>query len=61
LYSAPNTVGMMISRMMALVGHVGDMEKMRNYYKIEVGEPEGKRPLGRSRRKWEDSIKMDFR
>jgi hypothetical protein len=34
---------------------------MRNAHKIFVGEPEGKRPLGRSRRRWEDNIKMDLR
>jgi hypothetical protein len=33
----------------------------RNAYRILVGKPEGKRPLGRQRRKWVDNIKMDFR
>ena len=36
------------------------MEKLRGVYKVLVGKPEGKRPLGRSRRRWEDSIKMDL-
>jgi hypothetical protein len=34
---------------------------MRNAYKILVGKPEGKRPLGRHRRRWEDNIRMDLR
>jgi len=34
---------------------------MRNAYKILVGKPEGKRPLGRPRRRWEDNIRMDLR
>jgi hypothetical protein len=37
------------------------MEEKRNVYRILVGKPEGKRPLGRSRRKWADNIKMDLR
>ena len=37
------------------------MEKSRNAYRILVGKPEGKRPLGRPRRRWEDNIKMDLR
>ena len=36
------------------------MEEGRGLYKVLVGKPEGKRPLGRSRRRWEDNIKMDF-
>jgi hypothetical protein len=37
------------------------MEKKRNSYRILVGKPEGKRPLGRPRRRWVDNIKMDLR
>jgi hypothetical protein len=37
------------------------MREKRNAYRILVGKPEGKRPLGRSRRRWEDNIKMDLR
>ena len=37
------------------------MEKSRNEYRISVGKPEGKRPLERPRRRWEDNIKMDLR
>jgi hypothetical protein len=36
-------------------------EEKRNAYRILVGKPEGKRPLGRQRRRWEDNIKMDLR
>jgi hypothetical protein len=36
------------------------MEKGRGVYRVWVGKPEGKRPLGRPRRKWEDNIKMDL-
>jgi hypothetical protein len=37
------------------------MGELRNAYKILVGKPEGKRPLGRNKRRWEDNIKMDLR
>jgi hypothetical protein len=37
------------------------MEEGRKVYKVLVGKPEGKRPLGRPRCRWEDGIKMDFR
>ena len=37
------------------------MEQSRNAYRVLVGKPEGERPLGRSRRRWEDNIKMDLR
>ena len=37
------------------------MEQSRNAYRVLVGKPEGKRPLGRTRRKWEENIKMDLR
>jgi len=41
--------------------HVACMGEMRNAYEILVGKPERKRPLGRSRRGWEDNIRMDLR
>ena len=41
-------------------GHVVRMGERRGVYRVLVGEPEGKRPLGRPRRRWEDNIKMDF-
>ena len=41
------------------MGHVARMVE-RSVYRVLVGEPEGKRPLGRPRRRWEDNIKMDL-
>jgi hypothetical protein len=49
------------SRRMRRVGHVAHMGEGRGVYRVLVGRPEGKRPLGRPRRKWEDNIKMDIR
>ena len=40
---------------------VARIEQSRNVYRILVGKPEGKRPLGKPRRRWENNIKMDFR
>jgi len=42
-------------------GHVARMEEGRDVYRVLVGKPEGRRPLGRSRRRWEDNIRMDLR
>jgi hypothetical protein len=52
---------MIKSRRMRFEGHAARMEKKRNAYKISVGNPVGKRPQGKSRLKWEDNIRMDFR
>ena len=41
-------------------GHMARMEEGRGVHKVLVGKPEGKRPLGRPRHRWEDNIKMDF-
>jgi hypothetical protein len=60
LYSSPNIIGMMKSRRMRWVGHVRMGEK-RNAYRILVQKPEGKRPLGRLRRRGVDNIKMGVR
>jgi hypothetical protein len=46
---------------MGWVGHVALMGEKRSAYRNLVGKPEGKRPIGRPRRRWDDSIKMDFR
>jgi hypothetical protein len=46
---------------MRWAGHVGRMGAKRNAYRILVGKPEGKRPLGRPRCRWVDSTKMDLR
>jgi hypothetical protein len=48
------------SRRMRWAGHVARMGDKRNAYRILVGKPEGKGPLGRPRRKWVDNIKMDL-
>jgi hypothetical protein len=61
LYSSPNIVRMIKSRRMRWVGHVARMGEGRGVYRVLVGKPEGKRPLGRSRRRWEDNIKLDLR
>jgi hypothetical protein len=52
---------MIKSRMMRWTGHVARMRENRNAYRILVGLPEGKRPLGRPKRRWVDNIKMDLR
>jgi hypothetical protein len=61
LYSSPNIVKMIKSRRMSWAGHVARMSEGRGVYRILVGRPEVKGPLGRSRRRWEDNIKMDLR
>ena len=60
LYSSPNTVRVIKSRRMRWAGHVARMEEGRGVHRVLVGKPEGKRPLGRPRRRWEDNIKMDL-
>jgi hypothetical protein len=61
LYSSPSIIKMIKSRMMRWARHVARMREKRNAYRILVGKPEGKRPLGRPRRRWADNIKMDLR
>jgi hypothetical protein len=60
LYSLPNIVRVIKSRRMRWAGHVALMGEGRNVYRVLVGRPEGKRSLGRPRRRWEDNIKMDL-
>jgi hypothetical protein len=60
LYSSPNIIGTFKSRRMRWAGHVARMGEQRNAYRILVGKPEGRRPLGRPRRWWVDNIKMDL-
>jgi hypothetical protein len=61
LYLSPDIIRQIKSRSMGWAGHVARMGEGRNLYRVLVGRPEGKRPLERSRRRWEDGIKMDLR
>jgi hypothetical protein len=61
LYSSPSIIRMIRSRRMRWTGHVERMGDKRNEYTILVGNPEGKRPPGRPRCRWVDSIKMSLR
>jgi hypothetical protein len=60
LYSSPSIIRIITSRRMRWAGHVARMGEKRNVYRLLVGKPEGKKPLGRPRRRWIDNIKMDF-
>ena len=59
-YSLPNIVRVVKSRRMRWAGHVARMGDGRGVHRVLVGKPEGKRPLWRPRRSWEDNIKMDL-
>ena len=59
LYSSPNIVRVIKSRRLKLAGHVARMGDKRDVYRVLVGKPDGRRQLGRPRRRWEDNIKMD--
>jgi hypothetical protein len=61
LCSSPNIVRVIKSRRIRWAGHVARMEKGRSVYRVLAGRLEGKRPLGRPRRRWEDNNKMDLR
>jgi hypothetical protein len=60
LYSLPSIIRIIKARRMRWVGHVARMGEKRNAYRLLVGKPEGRRPLGRPRRRWVDNIKMDL-
>jgi len=60
LYSSPNIVRVITSRRIRWAGHVARIGEKRGVNRVLVGKPEGKRPLGRPRRRWEDNIKMDL-
>jgi hypothetical protein len=60
LYSSPSIIRIIKSRRMRWAGHVARIGERRNAYRLLVGKPEGKRPLGRTRRRWVDNIKIDL-
>ena len=60
LYSSPNIVRVIKSRRMRWAGHVASMGKERVVYRVLVGKPKGRRPLGRPRRRWVDNIRTDL-
>ena len=60
LYCSPIIVRVIKLRRMRWAVHVARMGERRSVYRVSVWKPEGKRPLGKPRRRWEDNIKMDF-
>ena len=60
LYCSPYIVRVIKWRRMRWAGHVARMGEDRRVYRVLVGKPEGKRPLGRSRRRWMDNIRIDL-
>jgi hypothetical protein len=61
LYSSPSIIRVIKARRMRWAGHVARMGEVTGAYNILVGGPEGRRPLGRPRRRWENNMKMDLR
>ena len=60
LYSLPNIARLVKSRRIRWAGHVARMGEGRGVHRVLVGKPEGKRPMGRPKRKWENNFKMDL-
>jgi len=60
LYYSPNIARVIKSKRMRWVGHVARMGERRGGYRILLRKPDGKRPLGRPRPRWEDNIQMDL-
>ena len=60
LYCSPNIVRVIKWRRMRWAGHVARMGEERELYRVLVGKPEGRRPLGRPRRRWVDNIRTDL-
>ena len=60
LYCSPNVIRVIKSRRMRWVGHLTRTGERRGAYRVLVGKPEGKRPLGRPRRRWKNNMKMDL-
>jgi hypothetical protein len=57
LYASPHIIRVIKSRKRSWVGNIARIGEMGNAYQILVQKPEGKRPLGRPRRRWEDNIR----
>jgi hypothetical protein len=60
MYSSPDIIRQIKSRRMGWAGHVARMGEGRKVYRVSLGKPEGKRPLERPRRRWEDGIRTDL-
>jgi hypothetical protein len=60
LYSSPSIIRIIKSRTMRWAGYLERMGEKRNAYRLLVGKPEGRRPLGRPRHRWADNIRMDL-
>ena len=60
LYSSPDVIQVIKSRRIKWAGHVAHMGERSGAYRVLVGKPDGKRPLGRPRHRYEDNIKMDL-
>jgi len=60
LYCSPNIVWLIKLRKIRWTGHVASMGDRNSAYSVLVGKPEGKRPFGRPRHRWEDKINMDL-
>jgi hypothetical protein len=61
VYFSPNIIWVIKSRRLRWAGHVARMGERRSAYRVLLGKPEGRRPLGRPRRRWEDNIKMNLK
>jgi hypothetical protein len=61
VYCSPNIILVIKSRRLKLTGHVARMGESRGAYRVLVEKPEGRRPIGKSGRRWEDNIKVDLR